>query len=48
MSDLNVACARGLQMVVDVWGAFVRYLPEYGFLARAHDAALADGTPSGL
>ncbi|KAI0820118.1 Isochorismatase-like protein [Trametes gibbosa] len=24
------------------------YLPEYGFLARAHDAAMSGGTPSGL
>ncbi|KAH9851184.1 Isochorismatase hydrolase [Lenzites betulinus] len=24
------------------------YLPEYGFVARAHDAALTGGTPSGL
>ena len=27
---------------------FDKYLPSYGFLARAHDAALKDGTPSGL
>ncbi|KAI0030861.1 ycaC protein [Vararia minispora EC-137] len=27
---------------------FDKYLPEYGFLARAHDAALQGGTPSGL
>ncbi|KAI0633180.1 ycaC protein [Trametes polyzona] len=27
---------------------FDQYLPEYGFLARAHDAALSGGTPSGL
>ncbi|OJT07192.1 hypothetical protein TRAPUB_1956 [Trametes pubescens] len=27
---------------------FDQYLPEYGFLARAHDAAAANGTPSGL
>ncbi|TBU56177.1 ycaC protein [Dichomitus squalens] len=27
---------------------FDTYLPEYGFLARAHDAALANGTSSGL
>ncbi|KAI0759242.1 ycaC protein [Trametes elegans] len=27
---------------------FDTYLPEYGFLARAHDAAIANGTPSGL
>ncbi|KAI0369598.1 ycaC protein [Pilatotrama ljubarskyi] len=27
---------------------FDTYLPEYGFLARAHDAAIASGTPSGL
>ncbi|KAI0743124.1 Isochorismatase hydrolase [Daedaleopsis nitida] len=27
---------------------FDKYLPEYGFLARAHDAALVNGTPSGL
>ncbi|TCD66051.1 hypothetical protein EIP91_001859 [Steccherinum ochraceum] len=27
---------------------FDKYLPEYGMLARAHDAALQDGTPSGL
>ena len=26
----------------------IRYLPEYGMLARAHDAAIKDGTPSGL
>ena len=25
-----------------------RYLPEYGFLARAHDAAVNNGTLSGL
>ena len=24
------------------------YLPEYGFLARAHDAAINNGTASGL
>ncbi|KAI0350498.1 ycaC protein [Trametes cingulata] len=27
---------------------FDKYLPEYGFLARAHDAAIASGTASGL
>ena len=27
---------------------FDKYLPAYGFLARAHDAALQGGTPSGL
>ncbi|KAI0340429.1 ycaC protein [Trametopsis cervina] len=27
---------------------FDQYLPEYGFLARAHDAAVANGVPSGL
>ncbi|KAH9851178.1 Isochorismatase hydrolase [Lenzites betulinus] len=27
---------------------FDTYLPEYGFLARAHDAAISSGTPSGL
>ncbi|KIP07882.1 hypothetical protein PHLGIDRAFT_117749 [Phlebiopsis gigantea 11061_1 CR5-6] len=27
---------------------FDRYLPQYGFLARAHDASLQGGTPSGL
>ncbi|OSD00762.1 Isochorismatase hydrolase [Trametes coccinea BRFM310] len=27
---------------------FDKYLPEYGFLARAHDAAIKNGTPSGL
>ncbi|KAI0698738.1 ycaC protein [Earliella scabrosa] len=27
---------------------FDTYLPEYGYLARAHDAAVANGTPSGL
>ncbi|KAI0673281.1 Isochorismatase hydrolase [Trametes maxima] len=27
---------------------FDTYLPEYGILARAHDAAMANGTPSGL
>ncbi|KAI0659458.1 Isochorismatase hydrolase [Cubamyces menziesii] len=27
---------------------FDTYLPQYGFLARAHDAAIANGTPSGL
>ncbi|KAI0758741.1 ycaC protein [Fomes fomentarius] len=27
---------------------FETYLPEYGFLARAHDAAIKNGTPSGL
>ena len=26
----------------------IRYLPEYGYLARAHDAAIVNGTPSGL
>ena len=25
-----------------------RYLPQYGFLARAHDAAVTNGTLSGL
>ncbi|CAL1702558.1 unnamed protein product [Somion occarium] len=27
---------------------FDKYLPEYGFLARAHDAAIQNGTQSGL
>ncbi|KAI0673271.1 Isochorismatase hydrolase [Trametes maxima] len=27
---------------------FDTYLPEYGFLARAHDASMENGTPSGL
>ncbi|KAH9927910.1 ycaC protein [Epithele typhae] len=27
---------------------FDTYLPEYGYLARAHDAAVKNGTPSGL
>ena len=27
---------------------FDKYLPDYGFLARSHDSALKDGTPSGL
>ncbi|KAI0072245.1 ycaC protein [Panus rudis PR-1116 ss-1] len=27
---------------------FDKYLPEYGFLARAHDAAVESGVPSGL
>ena len=29
-------------------GLGIRYLPEYGYLTRAHDAALVNGTPSGM
>ncbi|RDX45253.1 Isochorismatase hydrolase [Lentinus brumalis] len=27
---------------------FDKYLPQYGYLTRAHDAALVNGTPSGM
>ncbi|KAI1790898.1 ycaC protein [Ganoderma leucocontextum] len=40
--------ARNTPRAKEILPFFDTYLPEYGFLARAHDAAVANGTPSGL
>ncbi|KAI0820122.1 Isochorismatase hydrolase [Trametes gibbosa] len=53
LSMFAVACElmrdwRGTPGTPQMMPFFDTYLPEYGFLARAHDAAMSGGTPSGL
>lgn len=53
LSSFAMACElmrdwRATPGAVELMPFFDKYLPEYGFLARSHDSALKDGTPSGL